>query len=181
MESLKAPGINAHTHTHTLKGTELHFQSPTAERRHVQCVEDGRDRNHVAQHRKSKVYARINQLGSGGAKTHTLNQAFSCQDMPHLGRLMYKDTGQRCSPSLSLQVCYPHPVSCSICFSVRVCGFVSQTLSLTLRHCLRLYLCQLQTQANMKQGATPSLALTCINSSSKCLCQVSKPESSIQT
>ncbi len=38
-----------------LKGTKLHFKSPTAERRHVLCVGVGRDRTHTCPLQKSRV------------------------------------------------------------------------------------------------------------------------------
>ena len=41
---------------------KLHFKSPTAERRHVPCVRDGRDRTHAARSGRAG-YARLRQLG----------------------------------------------------------------------------------------------------------------------
>ncbi len=45
-----------------LKGTNLHFESPTAERRHILCVGNGEGQTHAAR-LGGAAYARFRQLG----------------------------------------------------------------------------------------------------------------------
>ncbi len=70
---LPAGRCNPHASMHQawLKGTKLHFKSPTAERRNVLCVGDGGDRTHAGPLQKSRVCPPW-PLGHGGISLATL-------------------------------------------------------------------------------------------------------------